>query len=329
MGGRIHDVEVDPRDPATIYLGAAAGGIWKTTNKGTTWTPIFDGQPDNTFGDIAIFAGDSRIVWAGTGEQNNRQSSSWGGGVYRSTDAGATWSFVGLKESGSIGRVLLHPDRPERRLGRGGGQSLEADAGTRRLQDDRRRPQLDEGRSSWTRSRAPPRSSWTRATRTCSTPRRTSACASVFGFNGGGPGSALWKSHRRRRHLDEARERHPRRRQGAHRPRDRTVEARRAGRDDRALRRRRLLPLRGRRRHVDAREPHEPAPDVLQQARRSTRTTDQRIWLMGVQPVEERGRRHDLRRRCRTRRPTISGSRTTTTSLWIDPANTQPPAARR
>ena len=95
-----------------MYVAAAAGGIWKTTNHGTFWKPIFEGQPDNTFGDLAIFAGDPRIIWAGTGEQNNRQSSSWGGGVYRSTDAGATWTYLGLHETRSIGRVVLHPTDP-------------------------------------------------------------------------------------------------------------------------------------------------------------------------------------------------------------------------
>src|SRR5438094_9668851 len=77
-GGRVHDIEVDPRDPATMYAAAASGGIWKTTNHGNFWTPIFENQPENTFGDLAIFAGDPRIIWAGSGEQNNRQSSSWG-----------------------------------------------------------------------------------------------------------------------------------------------------------------------------------------------------------------------------------------------------------
>src|SRR5215207_347600 len=108
-GGRIHDVEVDPKDPATIYVATASGGIWKTTNHATFWTPIFDRQRDNTFGDLAIFPGDTRIIWAGTGEQNNRQSTSWGGGVYRSTDAGATWAHVGLTETRHIGRVVAHP----------------------------------------------------------------------------------------------------------------------------------------------------------------------------------------------------------------------------
>src|SRR5687768_15006761 len=108
-GGRIHDVQLDPRDPAVLYIAAASGGLWKTTNKGMTWKDIFAGQPDNTFGALAIFAGDPKILWAGTGEQNNRQSSSWGGGVYRSTDGGATWTHVGLRETRAIARVVLHP----------------------------------------------------------------------------------------------------------------------------------------------------------------------------------------------------------------------------
>src|SRR3954467_11257726 len=82
-GGRIHDIEVDPRDPSTIYVASATGGIWKTRNKGTFWSPIFDNQPENTFGALAISASSPNVIWAGSGEQNNRQSSSWGSGVYR------------------------------------------------------------------------------------------------------------------------------------------------------------------------------------------------------------------------------------------------------
>ncbi len=193
MGGRIQDVEVDPRDPATIYIGAAAGGIWKTTNKGTTWTPVFEGQPDNTFGDIAIFAGDSRIVWAGTGEQNNRQSSSWGGGVYRSADAGATWSFVGLRESGSIGRVLLHP--------------TDANVAWVAAVGNLWKPSTERGvfkttDAGKTWNRVLTVDSLTGATEIVMDPRSTNVLyaatyqrlRTAYGFNGGGPGSALWKS---------------------------------------------------------------------------------------------------------------------------------------
>ena len=110
--GRIHDIAIDPKDPAILYVGTAGGGIWKSTNKGTTWKDIFGSQPDSSFGALAIFAKDSNIVWAGSGEQNNRQSSSWGGGVYRSTNGGETWTHVGLHDTRSIGRVVLDPVDP-------------------------------------------------------------------------------------------------------------------------------------------------------------------------------------------------------------------------
>ncbi|MGH7689584.1 MAG: WD40/YVTN/BNR-like repeat-containing protein, partial [Gemmatimonadaceae bacterium] len=112
MGGRIHDVQALPNDPSTVYIAAATGGLWKSTNHGTTWTPIFDHEPTATFGVIAIAPSDSNVLWAGTGEQNNRQSSSWGNGVYRSTNAGATWTHVGLDRTRAIGRIVVDPHNP-------------------------------------------------------------------------------------------------------------------------------------------------------------------------------------------------------------------------
>jgi len=112
-GGRIHDVEALPEDPSTIYLATASGGLWKSINKGTTWTPIFDDQSTSTFGDVAIALANPLVIWAGTGEQNNRQSTSWGNGVYRSSDGGQTWMHRGLEETRHIGRVLIHPNDPD------------------------------------------------------------------------------------------------------------------------------------------------------------------------------------------------------------------------
>lgn len=112
-GGRIHDVEALPDDPATIYVATASGGIWKSTNKGVTWTPIFDNQPVSTFGDVAVAPSRPSVVWAGTGEQQNRQSTSWGNGVYRSTDGGATWTHLGLEGTRHIARVIVHPANPD------------------------------------------------------------------------------------------------------------------------------------------------------------------------------------------------------------------------
>ncbi len=113
IGGRIHDVEALPDKPSTIYVAAASGGLWKTTNNGTTWTPIFDDQPVSTFGDLAIAPSHPAILYAGTGEQNNRQSTSWGNGVYRSDDGGKTWRHLGLEETRHIARIVVHPENPD------------------------------------------------------------------------------------------------------------------------------------------------------------------------------------------------------------------------
>ena len=109
MGGRVDDFAVVESDPRIIYVGAAAGGIFKTTNGGTTWEPIFDEVGSPSIGDIALAPNNPAILYAGTGEPNNRQSSSWGSGVYKSMDAGETWKFSGLKDTFHIGRVVVHP----------------------------------------------------------------------------------------------------------------------------------------------------------------------------------------------------------------------------
>ena len=87
MGGRIDDFAVVESNPNIVYVGTASGGVWKTTNNGTTWEPIFDKESVSTIGDIAIAPSDPSVVWVGTGEPNNRQSSSWGDGAYQSLRA--------------------------------------------------------------------------------------------------------------------------------------------------------------------------------------------------------------------------------------------------
>ncbi len=112
MGGRIDDFAVVENNPSTFYVGAATGGVWKTTNNGTTFEPIFDSQGSTSIGDIAIAPSDPSIVWVGSGEANNRQSSSWGDGVYRSLDAGKSWQNMGLHDTKHIGRVVIDPRDP-------------------------------------------------------------------------------------------------------------------------------------------------------------------------------------------------------------------------
>lgn len=113
MGGRIDDIAVVESNPSIYYVGAATGGVWKTVNNGTTFEPLFDEQGSTSIGDIAIAPSDPNIVWVGTGEPNNRQSSSWGDGIYRSLDGGRTWKNMGLSDSRHIGRVVIDPRNPD------------------------------------------------------------------------------------------------------------------------------------------------------------------------------------------------------------------------
>ena len=113
MGGRIDDFGVVESNPNIVYAGTASGGVWKTTNNGTTWEPVFDKEGVSTIGDIAIAPSDPAVVWVGTGEPNNRQSSSWGDGIYKSLDAGKTWQKMGLAATHHIGRIVIHPKNPE------------------------------------------------------------------------------------------------------------------------------------------------------------------------------------------------------------------------
>ncbi len=113
MGGRIVDLDVVESNPEILYVAAATGGLWKTTNGGTTWRPIFDHQDTLCLGDVTIAPSNPDIVWVGTGEANPRNSVSWGCGVYRSTDAGRSWQHMGLRETRHIGRLAIHPKKPE------------------------------------------------------------------------------------------------------------------------------------------------------------------------------------------------------------------------
>ncbi|HKI04705.1 MAG TPA: glycosyl hydrolase [Thermoanaerobaculia bacterium] len=109
VGGRVVDVVVDPVTPSTWYVAAAAAGVWKTTNAGTTWAPIFEGQGSYSIGCLAIDPKNPLVIWVGTGENNSQRSVSYGDGLYKSTDGGKTWENVGLKKSEHIGKIVIDP----------------------------------------------------------------------------------------------------------------------------------------------------------------------------------------------------------------------------
>ncbi len=193
MGGRINDVAVVESDPRILYVATASGGVWKTENSGTTWTPLFDKEEVSTIGDITVAPSDPSVVWVGSGESNNRQSSSWGNGVYKSTDGGRTWTNTGLKDTHHIGRVLIHPRNPNVVYVAAAGHLWGAN-------DERGVYKTTDGGRTWTKilfvnadtgvndlamDPESPDTLYAGAYQRRRTP---------WGFNGGGPGSALYKT---------------------------------------------------------------------------------------------------------------------------------------
>lgn len=110
MSGRVTDFEANGH---TWYVGSGGSGVWKSTNCGTTWTPIFEHEASHSIGDVAVAPANPDVVWVGTGEDNARNSVSWGDGVYKSVDGGKTWKHMGLSESAHIGHIAIHPEKPD------------------------------------------------------------------------------------------------------------------------------------------------------------------------------------------------------------------------
>ena len=111
--GRVSDIAVNLKNPFEYYVAVASGGVWKTTNWGVEYTPVFDTQDSYSVGCVTIDPNNPNVVWVGTGENNNQRSVAYGDGVYKSTDAGKSWKNVGLKKSEHIGNIIVHPDNSD------------------------------------------------------------------------------------------------------------------------------------------------------------------------------------------------------------------------
>ena len=111
-GGRVLAVAGVPGQPNHFYFGSVNGGVWESVDAGRTWQPIFDGQPIGSIGALALAPSDANVIYVGSGEADMRSDISQGNGVYKSTDAGKTWNFTGLRDSQQIGKILVHPRDP-------------------------------------------------------------------------------------------------------------------------------------------------------------------------------------------------------------------------
>src|SRR5947209_81016 len=113
MGGRVSDIAIDPRNPFVFYVALGHGGVFKSGDGGVSFDPIFDKQSALSIGAIAIASSDSDVIWVGSGEATDRNSSDWGDGVDRTTDGGEHWTNVGLKDSRTIARIVVDPKNPD------------------------------------------------------------------------------------------------------------------------------------------------------------------------------------------------------------------------
>ncbi|HEV8496855.1 MAG TPA: hypothetical protein VGQ56_08345, partial [Gemmatimonadaceae bacterium] len=193
FGGRVDDIEAVASDPRIIFVASAAGGVFRSKNNGTTWDAVFDKYGNTlSIGDIAIAPSDPNVVWVGTGEANNRQSSTWGDGVYKSTDGGTTWRHMGLRETQSIGRIVVDPRNPDLVFVAVVGHLFGPN-------EERGLYRTKDGGATWKKVLGVDAN--TGATDVVMSPDGRTLLAATyqrrrreFGFAGSGPGSGLWRS---------------------------------------------------------------------------------------------------------------------------------------
>ena len=191
--GRISDIAVHPRDKKIWYVATASGGVWKTTNAGTTWTPVFDGEGSYSIANVVIDSTNPNVVWVGTGENNAQRSVSYGDGVYKSIDGGKTWTNVGLKQSEHIGKIVIDPTNSNIVYVAAQGP-LSTKGGDRGLY------KTDDGGKTW--KKVLDGGTWAGASDIVIDPRNHNVLLAstwqryrrTYGYIAGGPESALWRS---------------------------------------------------------------------------------------------------------------------------------------
>src|SRR5499427_5079062 len=193
MGGRLDDIEVSLSDPNVIYIGYAVGGVFKSEDNGTSFKPIFQTYGTASIGDIAIHPTNPNIVYVGTGEPNNRQTSSFGDGIYKTTDGGKTFTHIGLRETQTIARIVIDKNNPEVVYVASPGHLFGPN-------EERGVFKTTDGGKTWSKIKYVDENtgftdiaidpSNSNVLYAASYQRRRTSCC----FNGGGPGSAVWKT---------------------------------------------------------------------------------------------------------------------------------------
>src|SRR5687768_1495390 len=191
--GRISDIAVHPRDHKIWYVAVASGGVFKTTNAGSTWTPIFDNEASYSIGTIVIDPNNPNVIWVGTGENNAQRSVAYGDGVYKSVDGGRSWTNVGLKQSEHIGKIVVDPTNSDIVYVAAQGP-LSTKGGERGLY------KTTDGGKSW--KKVLDGGTWAGASDVVMDPRDHNVLLAstwqryrrVYGYIAGGPESALWRS---------------------------------------------------------------------------------------------------------------------------------------
>ncbi len=193
MMGRLDDIAGTEKDPMLLYIGFATGGVWKSTDGGLYWKSQFDNMPNESIGSIAIAPSDPNVVYVGTGEANNRQSSSIGNGMWGTTDGGKTWNHLGLERTQSIGRVVVDPTDAKIVYAAVNGHLFGPN-------EDRGLYKSIDGGKTWKKSKyIDPDTGFTDVAIDPVNPKTLYAASLMrrrtwWGYNGGGPGSALWKT---------------------------------------------------------------------------------------------------------------------------------------